>query len=75
MIDGLWALINGDSATGADPNAVYFTAGIGDEMHGLFGTLTAVSEPGSLALLATGFFGLMWVSRRRIAAQRSPSEA
>jgi uncharacterized protein (TIGR03118 family) len=37
-IDGLWALIVGNAA--ADPNAVYFTAGINDEENGLFGKLT-----------------------------------
>jgi uncharacterized protein (TIGR03118 family) len=37
-IDGLWALRVGNSA--ADPNAVYFTAGINDEADGLFGKIT-----------------------------------
>jgi uncharacterized protein (TIGR03118 family) len=37
-IDGLWALRVGNSA--ADPNAVYFTAGINEEADGLFGELT-----------------------------------
>jgi hypothetical protein len=27
------------TAAGGDPNKVYFTAGIGDEQHGLFGSL------------------------------------
>src|SRR5438093_533938 len=42
-IDGLWALRvgnGGGGVNGGDPNAVYFTAGIEDEMHGLFGTIT-----------------------------------
>ena len=41
-IDGLWALRpgNGGGGTnGGDPNAIYFTAGIDHEMHGLFGTI------------------------------------
>jgi len=42
-IDGLWALRvgnGGGGANGGDPNAVYFTAGIEDETHGLFGEIT-----------------------------------
>ncbi len=41
-IDGLWALRvgnGGGGANGGDPNAVYFTAGVDHEMHGLFGTI------------------------------------
>ena len=38
-IDGLWALRLGNAA--ADPNAVYFTAGINNEADGLFGKLTS----------------------------------
>jgi uncharacterized protein (TIGR03118 family) len=50
-ISGLWAIAFGNSATGvtgstsgsAGPyNSLFFTAGIEDEQHGLFGVLTAV---------------------------------
>jgi uncharacterized protein (TIGR03118 family) len=77
-IEGLWALANGNGGpapNGSDPNAVYFTAGIGDEMHGLFGELTVVPEPGSLVLFATGLAGLMWLRRRRAVATRPPAPA
>jgi len=45
-IDGLWALRVGTGGKGGDPNLVYFTAGLFDETHGLFGSLTAAA-PGS----------------------------
>jgi uncharacterized protein (TIGR03118 family) len=45
-IDHLWALKVGNGATGGDLNTVYFTAGIDNEMHGLFGSLTPVA-PGT----------------------------
>ena len=37
--DFLWALVNGNGGNGGDPDKVYFTAGVGDEQHGLFGSL------------------------------------
>jgi uncharacterized protein (TIGR03118 family) len=40
QIDGLWALKVGNGGNGGDPNAVYFTAGLFGETHGLFGSLT-----------------------------------
>src|SRR5262249_40348320 len=70
VIEGLWALINGNGVTG-DPYAVFFTAGIPTagvpdsiETHGLFGELKSVPEPGSLALLVAGLLGLSWFRRR-----------
>jgi uncharacterized protein (TIGR03118 family) len=65
VIGDLWALVTGNNSAGSDPNAVYFTAGVMDEMHGLFGDLAVVPEPGSLALLATGWIGLIWFTMRR----------
>jgi len=38
-IDGLWGLIVGNGGNGGDPNKVYFTAGLDDETHGLYGYL------------------------------------
>ena len=52
-IDGLWAIVFGNSATGvsgdnagaAGPyNSLFFTAGPDHEMHGLFGTLTPANS-------------------------------
>jgi uncharacterized protein (TIGR03118 family) len=45
-IDRLWALKVGNGGAGGDANTVYFTAGIDNEQHGLFGSLTPVA-PGT----------------------------
>ena len=42
-IAGLWALSFGSGGNSGPLNTLYFTAGIEDESHGLFGTLTSVS--------------------------------
>jgi uncharacterized protein (TIGR03118 family) len=39
-IDGLWALMFGNGGKGGATNALYFTAGIQNQKHGLFGSLT-----------------------------------
>ena len=38
-IDELWSLTFGNGGAGGDVNTLYFTAGIGEEQHGLFGKL------------------------------------
>lgn len=45
-IDGLWALKVGNGHGGGDADKVYFTAGLFDETHGLFGSLAPVA-PGT----------------------------
>ena len=42
-IDHLWALQVGNGGSGGDANSVYFTAGLDNETHGLFGSLTPVA--------------------------------
>jgi uncharacterized protein (TIGR03118 family) len=49
-IDGLWGLSFGNGGNGGATDVLYFTAGPGEEAHGLFGSI-AVPEPGALALL------------------------
>jgi uncharacterized protein (TIGR03118 family) len=44
-IDGLWALAFGNGMIGT-PRTLLFTAGPGDESHGLFGTITATKGGG-----------------------------
>jgi len=57
VLGDLWALLNGNGGKGGDTDKVYFTAGVSDEAHGLFGALVAVPvpEPGSWALMLCGF--------------------
>jgi uncharacterized protein (TIGR03118 family) len=49
-IDGLWGLTPGNGVSGGDTNTIYYSAGPQDESHGVFGALSTVPEPGSLAL-------------------------
>jgi uncharacterized protein (TIGR03118 family) len=43
-IDGLWALGFGNGAGAGPATTLYFTAGIDDEAHGLFGTITPFND-------------------------------
>jgi uncharacterized protein (TIGR03118 family) len=57
-IEGLWALIAGNDSLAGSTQSIFFTAGPGEEAHGLFGVL-AVPEPSSVALLSIGLSGLL----------------
>jgi uncharacterized protein (TIGR03118 family) len=63
---GLWSLTG--SNTG-DPTKIYFTAGLNGETLGVFGSISAVPEPGIPALCALGgvlAYGFhRWKNRRR----------
>ena len=45
VIPDLWELIPGNGGSAGDPNTIYFTAGLQDEMQGLFGSLTPNVQP------------------------------
>ena len=63
----LWALDTRAVGSGDDPNAVYFTAGIGNQQNGLFGEITAVPEPSTIFGTASGLFALaMFKIRSRL---------
>ena len=66
-IDGLWALSVGNDGGAGSSQSLYFTAGPGDESHGLFGVMQAVPETDSAAMLLAGLAMLAWrASRRRM---------
>jgi uncharacterized protein (TIGR03118 family) len=62
---GLWALDFGNGVTG-NANTLYFTSGVNNQLDGLFGSITAVPEPGSIVMLFLGMgsLGLFQLSRR-----------
>ena len=45
-IEGLWALVFGNGEKAGDADKLYFTAGIDDESHGLFGQIRAQHSGG-----------------------------
>ena len=47
QIDGLWALQFGNGGSAGPTNTLFFTAGIDDEAHGLFGTVTPIPKNGA----------------------------
>lgn len=63
--DFLWALDFGNGSNGANPDTLYFTAGVNDQMGGLFGAIQVVPEPGMWPLLAAGLIAVFAASRLR----------
>lgn len=77
VLPGLWALQFGSGAPASGPtNALYFTAGIGDENDGLFGDISSVPEPSAWLLLISGLAAIGGALRRRpvIASNTSPTQ-
>ncbi|HWY61359.1 MAG TPA: TIGR03118 family protein [Rhizomicrobium sp.] len=63
-IDGLWGLGFGNGASGGPTNTLFFTAGLDEENHGLFGALTSVPEPATWAMFLVGFGAIGFAMRR-----------
>jgi uncharacterized protein (TIGR03118 family) len=53
QIDGLWALKFGNGGTAGPTNTLFFTAGINDESHGVFGSLQTTASMSSGASILT----------------------
>lgn len=69
-IPDLWELLFGNGVQ-SDADELYFVAGIGDELHGLFGEIAAserVPEPAAFALLGLGVVAVGLGRRRARAA-------
>jgi uncharacterized protein (TIGR03118 family) len=59
VIDELWALRFGNGGAGGDVNTLYFAAGIGEEEHGLFGSLKPTTATAtSLVQFASDTFAI-----------------
>jgi uncharacterized protein (TIGR03118 family) len=62
---GLWSLAFGGGGNDGDPNTLFFTDGINGETGGLFGSIAAVPEPSTWAMMLAGFGGLVLLAARR----------
>ncbi len=62
---GLWSLNFGSGGNNGDPNTLFFTDGLNGERDGLFGSIRAVPEPSTWAMLLLGFAGVGFITYRR----------
>jgi uncharacterized protein (TIGR03118 family) len=62
---GLWSLAFGNAGNNGDPNTLFFTDGIDGEQHGLFGSIRAVPEPSTWAMMLLGFATVGFMAYRR----------
>lgn len=63
----IWALDFGTGGANTTPGALYFTAGYNSQKDGLFGMITFVPEPASIALLLLGAGALAIAVRKGMA--------
>ena len=77
-IDGLWGIAFGNGSGSGPLGTLYFTAGIAGpdavEDHGLFGSISAVPEPGTglMGAALVGFCGVIWARRRKAKTTGAP---
>jgi len=62
---GLWSLAFGGGGNDGNPNTLFFTDGINGETDGLFGSIVAVPESSTWAMMLAGFGGLALLAARR----------
>jgi uncharacterized protein (TIGR03118 family) len=62
---GLWSLAFGNACNNGDPNTLFFMDGINGERDGLFGSIRAVPEPSTWAMLILGVAGVGFMAYRR----------
>ena len=72
-IDGLWGIAVGNGGNGGDASRLYFAAGIEDEAHGLFGSLSPVPEPAITGMAAGA--ALMGICVARLRKKRAQAAA
>ena len=58
MLDELWALTFGNGVGGGDLNTLYFTAGIGEESHGLLGSIVPAAPAAALVGLSSATYSV-----------------
>src|SRR4029078_11000119 len=61
IVPYLWALLAGNGGSGGDAEDIYFTAGIGDELHGLLGEIDAPPLAAAAPARCRGFDGRVGV--------------
>jgi len=66
----LWGLRTGLGGSGGTSNQLFFTAGLMDESHGLFGTIAQIPEASTWIMLTLGL-GLIGASLRAGRSKRA----
>jgi uncharacterized protein (TIGR03118 family) len=71
----LWAIDFRTGGPNVNTNALYFTAGIDNQMGGLFGAITPSPEPGTMTLILMGLGSLGVGLRKRRHADRARTDS